>query len=100
MHLRAPAIVTSALLITCLCGSVRAERSVGVAAVDITPDYNVRLNGFGNRRTESEGVTAKIWAKAIAIDDGGENGTGKTVLITADNLGVPAYMTQEVAKRL
>ena len=31
---------------------------VGVAAVDITPDYNVRLNGFGHRKSESDGVTA------------------------------------------
>src|SRR5688572_13243780 len=33
---------------------------VGVAQVDITPDYPVRLSGFGGRRTESEGVTLKI----------------------------------------
>src|SRR6516225_10149296 len=28
-------------------------RAVGVARVDITPDYPVRLSGFGFRRTES-----------------------------------------------
>ena len=33
---------------------------VGVAQIDITPDYPVRLSGFGFRRTESEGVTQKI----------------------------------------
>ena len=49
---------------------------VGVAAVDITPDYPVRLSGFGFRRTESEGVTQRIWAKAIAFggDDGARPG--------------------------
>ena len=26
-------------------------RKVGVAAVDITPDYAIRLNGFGHRRS-------------------------------------------------
>ena len=48
---------------------------VGVAAVDITPDYPVRLSGFGFRRTESEGVTQRIWAKALAFD--GDAGAGR-----------------------
>lgn len=69
----------------------------GVAAVDITPDFPVRLNGFGGRRTESEGVTLPIWAKAIAIDDPAE---GPAILITTDNLCVPGDVTEEVARRL
>src|SRR6059058_4816876 len=68
---------------------------VGVARVDVTPDYPVRLTGFGFRRTESEGVTQRIWAKALAIDDG-----EPAILVTVDNLGVPAYMVAEVAGRL
>ena len=43
---------------------------VGVAKVDITPSYPIRLSGFGFRRTESEGVTQRIWAKALAIEEG------------------------------
>ncbi|MGB7156568.1 MAG: neutral/alkaline non-lysosomal ceramidase N-terminal domain-containing protein, partial [Tepidisphaeraceae bacterium] len=78
--------------------AAQAKRSVGVAAVDITPDYPVRLNGFGHRRAESDGLTQRIWAKAIAIDDGERN--GRSVLMTVDSLGVPDYMTIEVAKRL
>src|SRR5829696_4936275 len=58
--------------------------AVGVAQVDITPEYPVRLNGFGGRRTESEGVTQKIWAKAIAF---GDVQLGPAVIITTDNLG-------------
>jgi putative membrane-bound dehydrogenase-like protein len=68
---------------------------VGVAQVDITPKYPVRLSGFGFRRAESEGVTQRIWAKALAIDD-----AAPVVLITVDNLGVPADMVREVAGRL
>jgi putative membrane-bound dehydrogenase-like protein len=68
---------------------------VGVARVDITPGYPVRLSGFGSRRAESEGVTQRIWAKALAIDDG-----EPAVVITVDNLGVPANMVQELAGRL
>src|SRR5438552_1076099 len=69
--------------------------SVGVAKIDITPSYPVRLSGFGFRRTESEGVTQRLWAKALVIDDG-----EPAVLLTVDNLGVPAYLVQEVAARL
>jgi putative membrane-bound dehydrogenase-like protein len=69
--------------------------AVGVAQVDITPAYPVRLSGFGFRRTESDGVTQRIWAKALALDDG-----EPAVLLTVDNLGIPTYMVQEVAQRL
>jgi hypothetical protein len=68
---------------------------VGVAQIDITPTYPVRLSGFGFRRTESEGVTQRIWAKALAIDDG-----TPAVLLTVDNLGIPARMVKEIAARL
>src|SRR5438552_840378 len=72
-----------------------ASYAVGVSKIDITPAYPVRLNGFGFRRAESEGVTQKIWAKALAIgqDD-------PVVVIAVDNLGIPYAMTQEVARRL
>ena len=50
-----------ALMFALLPLSASAEYRVGAAAVDITPDYPVRLSGFGFRRAESEGVTQKIW---------------------------------------
>jgi putative membrane-bound dehydrogenase-like protein len=68
---------------------------IGVAAIDITPSYPIRLSGFGFRRTESEGVTQRIWAKALAIDDG-----TPLVVLTVDNLGIPTAMTETVAGRL
>src|SRR5437899_6583686 len=83
--------------------------SVGVAKADITPSYPIRLSGFGFRRTESEGVTQRIWAKALAIDESvGEPGgasVGRIVnpsylLIAVDNCGVPAYLVDELANRL
>lgn len=73
------------------------EYAVGVAAVDITPDYPIRLNGFGSRRTESEGVTQRIWAKALAI---GTDGEKPLVLVTVDSLGIRLPMVEEVARRL
>lgn len=81
-----------------VCAIASAEQvNVGVAKVDVTPDYPVRLNGFGFRRVESEGVTQKIWAKAIAFDHGGG---APAVLVTVDSLGVPDWLTRQVAERL
>ncbi|HEY7158127.1 MAG TPA: PVC-type heme-binding CxxCH protein, partial [Gemmataceae bacterium] len=69
--------------------------NVGVAQIDITPSYPVRLSGFGFRRTESEGVTQRIWAKALALDEG-----TPAVVVTVDNLGIPDDMVETVAARL
>src|SRR5580765_3746577 len=71
--------------------------SVGVARVDITPEYPVRLSGYGGRRTVSEGVAQKLWAKALAIGSDQE----KPVLwITVDNCGLSAEICNEVSRRL
>ena len=82
-----------------LCGDVY---DVGVSAVDITPTYPIRLNGFGNRREESEGVSQPIYAKALAIAE--HTDTKKTtkplVLVTLDSLGIRQPMRDEVARRL
>ncbi|HSQ58168.1 MAG TPA: neutral/alkaline non-lysosomal ceramidase N-terminal domain-containing protein, partial [Gemmata sp.] len=70
---------------------------VGVAKVDITPDHPMRLNGFGFRRSESEGVYHRIHARAIAIDDGSKS---PCILMTVDVLGIPADIYGEISKRL
>src|SRR5437899_4898416 len=70
---------------------------VGVAKADISPDYPVRLSGYGSRRKESDGVAQRIWAKALAISSGKDD---LALLITVDNCGVPASITEEVALRL
>ena len=70
---------------------------VGVAAVDITPDYPVRLSGYGSRRDVNKGVAQHMFAKALAI---GSDEEGPAVLVTVDNVGVPAAMRDEVLGRL
>src|SRR5437867_6141301 len=70
---------------------------VGVAKTDITPDYPVRLSGYGSRRTESDGVAQRIRAKALAISSDQDD---LALLITVDNCGVPSSITEEVALRL
>lgn len=91
-------------LVTCLiflasaniCGGDEAFR-VGLAKVDITPEYPVRLNGFGFRRTESEGVGQKIFAKAIAIRRGN---SPPVLMMTVDSLGIRFPLANRVHARL
>jgi len=75
----------------------RAFYSVGAAQVDITPDYPVQLNGYGVRQTESEGIDQRVFAQALAI---GSSKRALAVLLTVDNVGVPAHVREEVAARL
>lgn len=71
--------------------------NVGVAKQDITPDYPVRLNGFASRKTESDGVSQTLWARALAI---GADDEESIVLITLDSLGVRSTLIDEVHRRL
>jgi putative membrane-bound dehydrogenase-like protein len=75
----------------------RSMMDVGVAKIDITPDYPIRLCGYAVRKKESEGVAQHLWAKALAI---GSDKEGPAILITVDNTGVPASIRNEVAQRL
>jgi hypothetical protein len=73
------------------------HQSIGVAKIDITPDYPVRLAGYAARKSESEGVAQRIWARALAI---GSDRSKPAILITVDNCGVPANVRDEVVRRL
>ena len=92
----APLVLVAAMAVE-VEAAKETSYSVGVADVDITPNYPIRLNGFGFRRSESEGVTQPIWAKAIAI---GTDEEKPLVLITVDSLGMRLSMVEEVARRL
>ncbi len=70
---------------------------VGAARIDITPDYPVRLSGYGGRRNESEGVDQHLFAKALAI---GSDKDGVALLLTVDNVAVPEYIRDELLRRL
>jgi hypothetical protein len=72
-------------------------RSIGVARVDITPTYPVRLSGYAVRTTEATNVAQKLWAKALAI---GRDREPPALLITVDNTGVPRQVRDEVVARL
>ncbi len=71
---------------------------VGLARIDITPDFPVRLAGYAGRMAEATEVAARLWAKALAI--GGNEGDGPAVLILLENCSATAELTDEVASRL
>ncbi|MFM7057299.1 MAG: neutral/alkaline non-lysosomal ceramidase N-terminal domain-containing protein, partial [Planctomycetota bacterium] len=70
---------------------------VGAATVDITPDYPVRLTGYGNRMQEAETAAVRIHARALAI---GPKDDLQAVLLTVDNCGIPAEMTEAIYRGL
>lgn len=72
-------------------------RQIGVAKTDITPDYPIRLSGYAVRKTESEGVEQRLWAKALAI---GSDKEGPAILLMVESTGVPGHVRDEVARRL
>jgi hypothetical protein len=81
-------------------GEVAAAESrvlVGVARRDITPTHPIRLSGYLARKTESQAVTQRLYAKALAF---GSDRQGASVLITVDATGIPASLRDEVARRL
>lgn len=93
-------LVSGVLWLTLFPGmAVGAEQlyQAGVARLDITPDYPIRLTGYAARKSESEGVTQRLWAKALAIGSVTEH---PAILITVDNCGVPANVRDEVVARL
>src|SRR5438132_4817394 len=90
------ALLSTLLLpISTLCQ--QPSYSVGVAKVNITPGYPIRLSGYGDRRTVSEGVAQQIWAKALAI---GSDQEKPVIWITVDNCGLSGEICNEVAGRL
>ena len=95
-------LVIPILLTACRPGLAGDVYEVGVSKVDITPTYPIRLNGFGNRREESEGVSQPIFAKALAIAEQSNSSSSKSplVLVTLNSLGIRKSMREQVAREL
>lgn len=89
------------LLFILLTASLPAQDSsgwkAGAADIDITPDYPVRLSGYGSRTTEFEKVAQRLHANALALQWKEDR---PAVIVTVDNCGVPAAVRAEVLKRL
>lgn len=106
-HLVIPRLfLCSGLFVTCFLTWVYAGNSshagsesglipVGAARVDITPDYPVRLSGYGSRETLNEGVEQKLWARALVIGD-----KNPVAVVTVDSIAVPRNIAEAAAKIL
>src|SRR4029453_2721349 len=70
---------------------------IGVARIDITPEYPIHLTGYAARTNMGSGRVQTRWAKALAL--GGDR-EGARLLVSVDNCGVPANVVEEVAGRL
>jgi neutral ceramidase len=69
----------------------------GAAAVDITPGKPVWMAGFSARKTQSEGASTRLYAKALALDDGSGR---KAVLVTTDLLGLTKRVGDRIAEQV
>ena len=67
-----------------------------MAEIDITPDEPIRLTGYGSRVEPTSDVRQRLWARAMAFGDGRR----VAVLITADLIGVPRSLSDDIARRL
>jgi neutral ceramidase len=69
----------------------------GLARRDITPAEPIWLSGYASRTKPSEGVSTKIWIKALSLDDGKK---GRVVIVTSDLIGIPRWLSDSVAARV
>ena len=96
--LRIIAVVAAAVICAVgRCAAAGSDIEVGVARIDITPEEPIRLSGYRTRREPTGKVDGRLWAKALAIGGRGEEAA---VLITAELVGIPRAMTDELAARL
>ena len=70
---------------------------IGVGKIDITPDYPIRLSGYGVRETETTKVVQPIWARCLVIIPPNQQ---PFILLCVENCGIPEHITETVAQRL
>jgi hypothetical protein len=69
----------------------------GLSRADITPQYPIRMAGYGNRNKPSEGVDAPLHVRALALQHDKEP---PLLLISADIIGFPRVVAEEIAGRI
>ncbi len=95
--MRFASILALACLVS-LTGSAPADELLaGVGRADITPSGPIWMVGYASRKKPSEGVDQPLSAKALVLQHGQEK---PLVLITADLIGFPRAVAEEVAGRI
>jgi len=85
------------LLQASLLAQPSSSWKAGAADIDITPDYPVRLSGYGSRTAETAKIAQRLHANALALQWQDDK---PAVIVSVDNCGVPASVRAEVLKRL
>ncbi len=94
--LLAPAFIL--LLVPSLSFSQNSRNwKAGLAKIVITPRESIWMAGYAARTKPSEGTYEELYAKALALED--QSGQ-RTVLVTTDLLGFPAFLSRKVAARV
>jgi neutral ceramidase len=73
------------------------EFRAGVARKVITPTGTIWMSGYAARTRPSEDILHDLWAKALALEDAQG---GRVVIVTADLIGLPREVSDEVAARV
>ena len=73
------------------------QYQVGVAKIDITPNYPIRLSGYGARHEETSEISQRIYAKSLVISHQDDD---PFVMILVENVGIPDHLTKEISNRL
>lgn len=98
--MKTPVIIALVLAVTATVRAARApdplQWKAGAAAIDITPDGPVWMAGYGSRKKPSEGVSQKLFAKALALEDAWG---GRIVIVTLDLIGVPRPIRESVERQ-
>ena len=74
-----------------------AEWKAGLAAVAVTPDEPIWMAGYANRNRPSEGKVQDLYARALAVEDGGG---GRAVLVSIEVLGLTRALADSIAGRV
>jgi hypothetical protein len=69
----------------------------GAARAKITPEEFIWMGGFAARTRPAEGTLDDLWVKALVLEapDG-----GKAVLVTADLVGIPKWLYENLCREL
>ncbi|MEY2879033.1 MAG: hypothetical protein RLZZ15_1413 [Verrucomicrobiota bacterium] len=87
----------SVFLVAVAWGAEVTGWHAGVARRAITPEAPLWMTGYAARTQPAEGKAQELWAKALALQDGGGH---RAVLITVDLCGVTRPMTDQIAAEL
>jgi hypothetical protein len=76
---------------------VPVQWKAGAAATAVTPEKLLWMSGYASRKKPAEGKVQDLFAKALALEDGGGS---RFVFVTLDLIGVPQALRRSVAQRV